>query len=106
MILKALKKIFLTLIIINFIIPSFADDKMTLGLEVYNNKAQCGVCHTLQSAGSESQIGPNLDQINVQMSQIIYAVTNGIGVMPPWEGILTNEEIEAVAYYVFSNTNK
>ena len=84
----------------------FADDKMVLGLEVYNNKAQCGVCHTLQSAGSEGQIGPNLDQINVQMSQIIYAVTNGIGVMPPWEGILTNEEIEAVAYYVFSNTNK
>jgi len=84
----------------------FADDKMTLGLEVYNNKAQCGVCHTLQSAESEGQIGPNLDQINVQMSQIIYAVTNGIGVMPPWEGILTNEEIEAVAYYVFSNTNK
>ena len=84
----------------------FADDKMVLGLEVYNDKAQCGACHTLQSAESEGQIGPNLDQINVQMSQIIYAVTKGIGVMPPWEGILTNEEIEAVAYYVFSNTNK
>ena len=79
---------------------------MVLGLEVYNNKAQCGVCHTLQAAGSMGDIGPNLDQINVQMSQIIYAVTKGIGVMPPWEGILTNEEIEAVAYYVFSNTNK
>ena len=40
------------------------------------------------------------------MSQIIYVVTNGIGVMASWEGILTNEEIEAVAYYVFSNTKK
>ena len=76
---------------------AFADSKMDLGLEVYNNKAQCGVCHTLQAAGSVGDIGPNLDQINVQMSQIIYAVTKGIGVMPPWEGILTNEEIEAVA---------
>ena len=85
---------------------AFADSKMDLGLEVYNNKAQCGVCHTLQAAGSVGDIGPNLDQINVQMSQIIYAVTKGIGVMPPWEGILTNEEIEAVAYYIFSNTNK
>ena len=85
---------------------AFADSKMELGLEVYNNKAQCGVCHTLQAAGSVGDIGPNLDQMNVQMSQIIYAVTNGIGVMPPWEDILTNEEIEAVAYYVFSNTNK
>ena len=101
-----MKKIILIIIITIFTTPSFADDKMTLGLEVYNNKAKCGVCHTLQSAGSEGQIGPNLDKINVQMSQIIYAVTNGIGVMPPWEGILTNGEIEAVAYYVFSNTNK
>ena len=101
-----MKKIILIIITTIFTTSSFADDKMTLGLEVYNNKAQCGVCHTLQSAESEGQIGPNLDQINVQMSQIIYAVTNGIGVMPPWEGILTNEEIEAVAYYVFSNTNK
>ena len=101
-----MKKIILIIITTIFTTSSFANDKMTLGLEVYNNKAQCGACHTLQSAESEGQIGPNLDQINVQMSQIIYAVTNGIGVMPPWEGILTNEEIEAVAYYVFSNTNK
>ena len=41
-----------------------------------------------------------------QIQQIIYAVTNGIGVMPPWGGILTPEEIEAVAYYVFTSTNK
>jgi len=25
----------------------FADDKMVLGSEVYNDKAQCGACHTL-----------------------------------------------------------
>ena len=79
---------------------------MDLGLEVYNNKAQCGVCHTLQAAGSAGNIGPNLDQLKLQMPQIIAAVTNGIGVMPPWEGILTDEEIEAVAYYVFNSTNK
>ena len=41
----------------------FADDKMVLGLEVYNNKAQCSACHTLQVAGSEGNIGPNLDQL-------------------------------------------
>ena len=79
---------------------------MILGLEVYNNKAQCGVCHTLQAAGSVGNIGPNLDQLKSPISQIIYAVTNGIGVMPSWEGILTKEEIEAVAYYVFKSTNE
>ena len=84
----------------------FADDRMILGLDVYNNKAQCGVCHTLQAAKSEGQVGPNLDMLKPQMSQIINAVTNGIGVMPPWEGILTTEEIEAVAYYLFKSISK
>ena len=79
---------------------------MNLGLDVYNNKAQCGVCHTLKSNGSVGEIGPNLDQLNAQISQIIYAVKNGVGVMPPWDGILTSEEIEAVAYYVFNSANK
>ena len=84
----------------------FADDKMVLGLEVYNDKANCGTCHTLQAAGSKEKIGPNLDQLKPTIPQIIYAVTNGIGVMQAWEGILTDEEIEAVAYYVFNSTNK
>ena len=84
----------------------FADDKMILGLEVYSDKAQCGTCHTLQAAGSGENIGPNLDQLKPTIPQIIYAVANGIGVMQAWEGILTDEEIEAVAYYVFNSTNK
>ena len=84
----------------------FADDKMVLGLEIFNNKAECGVCHTLQAAGSEGQIGPDLDVLKPQMNKIIAVVTNGIGVMQAWEGILSYEEIEAVAYYVFHSTNK
>ncbi len=83
---------------------AFADPKMELGLEVYNNKAQCGVCHVLQAAGSDGQIGPNLDQLKPTIPGIMYAVTNGIGVMQAWEGILTYKEIEAVAYYVFNST--
>jgi len=102
----ALKKILLILQFLTFFSPVFADDKMVLGLDIYNNKAQCGVCHTLQAAGSTGTIGPNLDQFKPQMSQIIAAVTDGIGVMQAWESILTYEEIQAVAYYVFSSTNK
>ena len=101
-----MKKITLSLFLILLCRAVFADDKMPLGLDVYNNKAQCGVCHTLQAAGSTGTIGPNLNQLKPQMSQIIVAVTNGIGVMQAWEGILTYEEIEAVAYYVFNSTNK
>ena len=100
------KKIILILVFLTFSSSTFADDKMALGLEVYNNKAQCGVCHTLQAARSTGDIGPNLDQLKAQMAQIIAVVTNGIGVMQAWEGILTDEEIEAVAYYIFNSTNK
>ena len=78
----------------------FADDKMKIGLEVYNNKAQCGVCHTLKSAKSNGEIGPNLNQIRPDITRVISAVTNGIGVMPPYEGVLSTKEIEAVAHYV------
>ena len=79
---------------------------MELGLDVFNNKAMCGTCHALKTAGSVGEIGPNLDMLKPQLEQVINVVTNGIGVMPPWEGILTAEEIEAVAYYVFNSTNK
>ena len=100
------KKIILVLLFLIFSISALADSKMILGLDVYNNKAQCGVCHTLEAARSAGNIGPDLDHLKPTISQIIYAVTNGIGVMQAWEGILTDEEIEAVAYYVFNSINK
>ena len=101
-----MKKIILFLFILIFSYPTFADTKLDLGSEVYANKAMCGSCHSLKSANSEGDIGPNLDQLKPQISQIILAIKNGIGVMPSFEGILTTDEIEAVAYYVFKNTNK
>ena len=116
------EKIFLVLIFLIFSVSACTDPKevaesesqeaaasvaqMELGLEVFNNKAQCGMCHTLQAAESEGQIGTNLDQLKPQIPQIISTVTNGIGVMPAFEGMLTMEEINAVAYYVFESTNK
>ena len=101
-----IKGIFFVLIFLIFSSSAFADSKMELGLEVFNNKAQCGMCHTLQAAGSEGQIGVNLDQLKPLMPQVIMAVTNGNGVMPAFEGMLSSEEIDAVAYYVFESTNK
>ena len=101
-----MKKILIVLICLVFSSSAFADYKMELGLEVFNNKAQCGMCHTLQAAGSEGQIGTNLDQLKPFMPQVVAAVINGIGVMPSFEGILSSEEIDAVAYYVFESTNK
>ena len=103
---KFFKKIFFIFTIIVFTTSLYADEKMFLGLEVYNNKAMCGTCHALEASRSTGDIGPNLDQLKPSMDSIIYAVTNGIGVMQAWDSILSQEEIEAVAYYVFNSTNK
>jgi len=100
-----MKKILLALLIV-FSSSAFADPKMELGIEIFNNKAQCGVCHTLQAAGSEGQIGTNLDELKPLMLQVVSAVTNGIGVMPAFEGMLSSEEIEAVSYFVSTSTNQ
>ena len=117
-----MKGIFFVLIFLIFSVSACTDPKevaesesqeaaasvaqMELGLKVFNNKAQCGMCHTLQAAGSEGQIGTNLDQLKPSMPQVVSAVTNGISVMPSFEGMLSSEEINAVAYYVFESTNK
>jgi len=100
-----MKKILLIALVLTLTSTAFADDKMKLGLEVYNQKAMCGTCHTLKAAESSGDIGPNLDILKPKIAQTILAVTNGIGVMPPWKDILTIEEIEAVAYYIFNSTN-
>ena len=100
-----MKKILLALLIV-FSSSAFADPKMELGLEIFNNKAQCSMCHTLQAAGSEGQIGTNLDELKPLMLQVVSAVTNGIGVMPAFEGMLSSEEIEAVSYFVSTSTNQ
>ena len=102
---KKMVRVMLVVFLLIFSSSAFADDKMDLGLEIYNNKAQCGVCHVLQAVGSDGQIGPNLDLLKLPEERIIYTVVNGIGVMPSFEDTLTMEEIESVAYYVFNSTN-
>ena len=91
----------LVIIFIDFFFLSVkSDDMFDLGKDVFLNKAVCSTCHTLAAAGSSGDIGPNLNEIRPNKMRIINTVTNGIGVMPSYEGELTSEEIEAVAHYV------
>ena len=77
-----------------------ANEILDLGKNIFLEKGNCATCHTLNDAGSNADIGPNLNLIKPDVGRVIMAVTNGIGVMPAYEGILTSEEIEAVATYV------
>ena len=101
-----MKKLFLNLLsatllfISASIIQANADELFNKGKEVFLEGGNCAACHSLADAGSIADIGPNLNQIRPQVQTILMAVKNGIGVMPAMEGILTDEEIEAVAHYV------
>ena len=89
-----------------FLLPVKSDPMFNLGKDIFLNKAACSTCHTLADASSDGQIGPNLNEIKPNKMRVMNTVTNGIGVMPAYEGELTSEEIEAVAYYVFISASQ
>ena len=89
-----------------FFLPVNSDPIFDKGKDIFLNIAVCSTCHILAEAGSDGQIGPNLDEIRPDKLRIINAVTYGIGVMPAYEGQLSTEEIEAVAHYVSISANQ
>ena len=90
------------LLILNFVVfnQSFSDDMFNHGKEIFLNSGNCATCHSLKDAGTVAYVGPNLNEIRPDIGRVINSVTNGIGVMPSMLGILSDKEIEAVAYYV------
>ena len=96
---------FFTIMFILFTQTLRANEILDLGKNIFLEKGNCATCHTLNDAGSNADIGPNLNLIRPDIGRVVMAVTNGIGVMPAYEGILTSEEIEAVALYVSEKSN-
>lgn len=77
-----------------------------LGKQVFLEQAQpsCAVCHALEDAGSEGNIGPNLDELKPTREQVVNAVTGGVGIMPAFEESLSEEQIQALADYIVQVT--
>ncbi len=92
-------------IVVGLVMPgaAFAGD---LGREVFTTIAQppCALCHTLEAAGASGTVGPSLDELKPDRQRVITTVRDGIGVMPSFEGKLTDEQIEAVADFVAGAT--
>jgi mono/diheme cytochrome c family protein len=107
-----MKKLFINLLkallflILTSIIHVNADELFNKGKEVFLEAGNCAACHTLSDAGSNGNVGPNLNEIRPDIQRIIMAVKNGIGVMPAMEDILSTEDIEAVAHYVSISTDQ
>ena len=96
---------FIVLIFLSINQTLSADEILDVGKNIFLEKGNCATCHALSDAGSNSDIGPNLNEIKPSFERIVMAVTNGIGVMPAYEGMLTSKEIEAVAIYVSEKSN-
>ena len=96
----------LLFLLFSSIIHANADELFNKGKEVFLESGNCAACHSLADAESNANIGPNLNEIRPEIQRIIIAVKNGIGVMPAMEGVLSNEEIEAVAHYVSISADK
>ncbi len=82
-----------------------SDELFNQGKQVFLNAGNCTTCHSLKDAKSVANIGPNLNEIRPVLERVEAAVLNGIGVMPAYQGILSSEEIKAVAYYVSESVN-
>jgi cbb3-type cytochrome c oxidase subunit III len=63
----------------------------------------CAGCHTFAAAGAAGNVGPNLDQLQLPVSRIEQQIRKGGGVMPPFEGKLTDAQIKALAKWVAEN---
>ena len=81
------------------------DETLAVGKKVFTELAEprCTICHALKDAGSEGELGPALDEMKPSESQVRTAVAGGVGAMPAFEH-LTTEQIDAVAAYVASVT--
>ena len=67
-------------------------DKMSSGEKIYSDN--CISCH-------ESEMRQDLSFHRLELSEIISKVKYGSGMMPSYEHILSAEEIENVAYYIY-----
>ena len=65
--------------------------------------SNCAGCHTFTAAGANGTVGPNLDQLSLTADRVAEQIRKGGGGMPPFEGQLTDEQIQALAEFVVEN---
>jgi mono/diheme cytochrome c family protein len=81
--------------------PAATGGDATAGKAVFMS-AGCTGCHTLADAGSNGNVGPNLDDAKPPFDLVITRVSNGKGAMPSFKGQLNEKQINDVAAYVSS----
>lgn len=86
---------------------SWAADPAELarGKELFTKiQPACAVCHTLQAAGAEGQVGPVLDELKPDAGRVLRALKAGIGAMPSYAERMSEKDMLAVAAFVAQAT--
>ena len=76
------------------------DTANAAGKQVFTSN--CGGCHTLADAGTNGQVGPDLDELKPAKDAVQGQVENGGGKMPAFKDKLSADQIEQVSAYVSS----
>lgn len=64
----------------------------------------CGACHTLSAAGTGGTVGPNLDEKRPSFDRVVKQLNDGDVGMPSFAGVLSEQQIAAVATFVAQAT--
>jgi len=105
------KKILINISCYIFIIIIFlpqnikADDLFNQGKIIFVGDGNCATCHSLDDANSNGKVGPNLNEIKPDISRVLMAVTNGIGVMPAYQGSCPMKRLKQLQRMLFESTN-
>ncbi|MFN4118647.1 c-type cytochrome [Acidovorax sp.] len=79
--------------------------ELARGKELFTKiQPACAVCHTLQAAGAEGQVGPVLDELKPDAGRVLRALKNGIGSMPSYSERMSEKDMQAVARFVAQAT--
>jgi mono/diheme cytochrome c family protein len=65
---------------------------------------RCGGCHTLAAAGTDGDVGPNLDTLKPDRATVLRAIASGPGVMPT--GLAEGADAQAIAEAVAENAGR
>jgi len=86
--------------------PLHADEMFNLGKKIFFGKGNCASCHVLIDSKDNGGVAQNLNKIKPSIEKIILTVTEGVGVMPSYKDILSFDDIDSLAVYVYESTNK
>jgi cytochrome c6 len=93
-------------LLISFTNICYADEMFNLGKKIFFGKGNCSSCHVLSDLEDNGGVAQNLNKIKPDMYRIINTVTEGVGVMPSYKNILSFDDIDSLAVYVYESTKK